>query len=283
MLWNMFVVENQKLFKRAIVWVELALIAIGVTAINLLMFTITQVEADNPMIAQLEQTLVWPAGLTQSIGLAAGPSLGGILMVVLVGAATAQEYTWRTLQLWLSRGTPRALFLSAKFMALLLPALLLVVTPLVAGGLITAVFSQILLGEIPFSAVVWGDVITLTLATAYSLLPYAGLAFLLAIATRSTMVAIGGGLAYTLLLEGLAVQLLAFAGGGWAEIGKYTPAGLAQSLLNIGSAMTVEVDGQMAPAIQYLDPGPAAIGVALYTLVFVALSILIFRRQDLGG
>ena len=283
MFWNMLIIENQKLFKRAIIWVELAIIAIGMVAINLLFFAITRIQGDDPMVAALEETLIWPMGLTQSVGFAAGPSLGGILIVVLVGAMMAQEYTWRTLQLWLSRGVPRGLFLTTKFLAVLPATLLLVITPLLVGGAVTAVFSQIILGEIPFSAVVWGDLFALTLATAYTLLPYAGIAFFLAVATRSTMITVGGGLAYTLLLEGIVVQLLTFAGGGWAEIGKYVPAGLAQGLLQIGTTANVEVGGQMAPTIQYLEPAAAAVGITIYTIMLVALSIFIFRRQDLGG
>ena len=283
MFWNMLVIEQQKLFKRTLVWVELGLMGLGVAALNLLFFAITRLESSGAMAGQVEETLVWPAGLLQSVGLAAGPGLGGILIVVLVGAVTAQEYTWRALQLWLSRGVPRSTFLAAKFLALLLPILLLVLTPLLVGGLVTAVFSQILLGEIPCNAVAWGDLALTTLATAFSLLPYAGLAFLLAVATRSTIAIVGGGLAYVLLLEGITVQLLTFAGGAWAEIGRYLPAGLAQGMLQVGVSATVEVGGQAAPSIQYLEPGVAAIGIALYSLAFIGLSIALFRRQDLGG
>ncbi|HRQ38562.1 MAG TPA: ABC transporter permease subunit [Chloroflexota bacterium] len=283
MFWNMLRIEQQKLWKRTILRVELIIMGVGVLALNALFFAISRMDGSNPAMAQLEQTLVWPLGLVQSVGLAAGPSLGGILMVILVGAVVAQEYTWRTLQLWLSRGVPRSTFLAAKFAALLLPALLLVLTPLFFGGLVTAVLSQIILGHIPVDAVEWGRLLTTTLATAYSLLPYAGLAFFLAVATRSVIVAVGAGLAYILLLEGIVVQLLTFAGGGWADIGRYLPAGLGQGMLSIGTATTVEVGGQAAPAIQFLEPGAAAIGIALYSVAFVALSIVIFRRQDLGG
>jgi ABC-type transport system involved in multi-copper enzyme maturation permease subunit len=279
----MFVVENQKLFKRAIVWVELAVVAVAVLAVNLMLFAITRVDTGDPMMGALQETLVWPGALTQTAGLASGASLGGILIIILTGAAMAQEYTWRTLQLWLSRGVPRSLFLTAKFAALLTPALLLVVVPLVLGGMITAVFSQIILGEIPFAAVEWGNVLWLTLATAYSLLPYAGLAFFLAVATRSTMITIGGGLAYTLLIEGMAVQIMALAGGNLAAIGKYVPAGLVQSMLGLGAEANLELEAQMGLTVQYLEPGAAAVGIALYTVAFVALSIFIFRRQDLGG
>jgi MFS family permease len=198
------------------------------------------------MVAALEETLIWPMGLTQSIGFAAGPSLGGILIVVLVGAIMAQEYTWRTLQLWLSRGVPRRTFLTTKF-GLLLPTLLLVRHAAAGRGADNGRFQPDSPRPHPLCAVEWGNLAPLTLATAYTLLPYAGLAFFLAVATRSTIVAVGGGLAYTLLLEGIVVQLLTFAGGNWAEIGKYVPAGLAQGLLQIGTTPPSTVGGQMPP------------------------------------
>ena len=283
MFWNLIVIEQQKLVKRAILWVELALMLVAVVAMNAMLFVILKTQPDDPMIGALQQTLVWPMGLMQSLGLASGASLGGILIVILMGAVVGQEYSWRTVQLWLSRGVPRPLFLVAKFTAVFLPALLFVFLPLVVGGGITAAFSQNLLGHVPTADIEWGKLLLTALATAYTLLPYAALAFLLAIATRSIIVTIGAGLAYTLLLEGIVVQLLAFAGGVWAEIGRYLPAGLAQGVLGIGRSMTVEVGGELAPAIQYLDPAPAAVGVALYTAVFIGLAILVFRRQDLGG
>jgi ABC-type transport system involved in multi-copper enzyme maturation permease subunit len=285
----MITIEQSKITRRTMLWVELALLAIGIVVLHLALYGAIQAgelssEGMPPeMVEQMEQTLVWPAGLDSALSFAAGPNLGGILIIVLVGAVVAQEYTWRTLQLWLSQGVPRPIFLAAKFIALLLPVLMIVLVALLFGGLVTALLSQLITGSIAFAEVDWGHVLLNTLGTAYTLLPYAGLAFFLAVLSRSTIVAIGGGLAYNLLLEGIAVELLGFVGGVWAEIGQYLPAGLGRGLLATNSGMTVEIGGQVAPATPLLDPLPAAIGIALYTLVFLGLSILIFRRQDLGG
>lgn len=289
MFWQMITIEQSKITRRAILWIELGLLALAVVVLHVALYAAIQAgqlsgEGMPPeLIEQMEQSLVWPAGLAGALDFAAGPNFGGLLIIVLVGAVMAQEYTWRTLQLWLSQGIPRPLFLAAKFTALLLPILLMVLVPLLFGGLITALFTQQITGSIPFGEVEWGRVLTNALAVAYTLLPYAGLAFFLAVLSRSTIVAIGGGLAYAMLVEGIVVELLGLVGGTWAQIGQYLPAGLARGLLAMSGGLTIEIEGAMAPAVQYLDPLPAAIGIALYTLLFLGLSILIFRRQDLGG
>ncbi|MCI0395897.1 MAG: ABC transporter permease [Chloroflexi bacterium] len=287
MFWQMVTVEYSKITKRAILWIELALLALAVLLLHGLLYATLRLSPSEEMppeaVAQIEETLTWPAGLAGAMSFAAGPNLGGLIIIILVGAVVAQEYGWRTIQLWLGRGVSRPLFLLAKFVALLLPALLIVLTPLLVGGLITAFFSQQMNGAIPFDQVNWGQLGFSVLRVTYTLLPYAALTFFLAIASRSTVVAVGGGLGYALLLEGILVQLLAFAGGAWARIGYYLPAGLARGLLATNSGLVVQVEGASAPAAQYLEPGPAALGIALYALAFLGLSILVFRRQDLGG
>lgn len=282
MFWQMVTIEQTKLFKRWILWVELGLMALAAILATVGLYAILQVESGAEETAQLRALVTWPDGLFSSLSFAAGSNLGGILIVILAGAVTAQEYGWRTLQLWLSRGVPRPLLLAARFVALLPAVLLITLTPLLAGGLATAVFSQTMDGRIPFGQVEWVRLAWQSVGVAYTLLPYAGLAFMLAVLSRSTVVAIGGGLAYALLIEGIAIQLLSFAGGGWARVGQYLPAGLARSLLQTQSGLTVQVNGESA-GVLFTDGTTAALGLALYTLVFLTLAILTFRKQDLGG
>lgn len=282
MFWQMVNVEHSKIFKRAILWTELALLALIVIAVNGIAFTVLK-GGSSGADSGIEQFLTWPEALIASLSVSAGPNLGGLMIIVLVGALMAQEYTWGTLQMWISRGIPRPLFLGAKFTAILLPALLLVLTPLIVGALVSAVFSLILLGGIPFAQVTWGQLGLDTILYTYSLLPYAGLAFLLAVASRSTVVSIGGGLAYVLLIEGIALQLIgSVLGGIWAQIGTYLPGGLAKGLLSLNSGLTVEVGDSPGLVTPFLEPGPAAVGIGLYIVLFVVVSILIFRRQDLN-
>ncbi len=279
---QMVKIEQMKVFKRTIFRIELALMALAVAALYIIAFVVLTGGSAGQMPPQsLEESLTWPTGLTGSIGIAAGPNLGGILMIVLVGALVAQEYTWSTLQLWLSRGIPRSVFLGAKFASLLVPAILLVLTALLVGGLISAVISVHLLGALPFDQVDWGQLGREALVICYSLLPYAAMTFFLAVMSRSSVVSIGGGLAYTLLFEGIALQLIGSLGGILGEIGRYLPGGLARGLLATDAGISVEIGDAPAAVVTYFEPGIAAIGIALYVLVFISLSWLIFRRQDL--
>jgi ABC-2 type transport system permease protein len=286
MFWQIVNTEHTKIFKRAIFWVEVAVALALIAAMYLVMFAISRPGASSEMppeaIAEIEEILTWPSALNGLVGMAAGPSLGGIIMVILAGAVMAQEYTWNTLQLWLSRGVPRSLFLGAKFVALLLPMLILVLAVLVAGGALTATFTVLIDGSLPVSEVAWLELLLQSGKVAYTMLPYAALAFFLAVLSRSTIVAVGGGLAYVLAGEGVAVQLLTLAGGGWAQIGRYIPSGLAQALQESNAGLVIG-DADSLDALQYLEPGQAAIGIALYTLLFVGLAVLAFRRQDYTG
>ncbi len=283
MFWQIVNTEHTKIFKRAIFWVEVAVALALVAAMYLVMFAISRPGANSSMppeaVAEIEEILTWPSALKGLVGMAAGPSLGGIIMVILAGAVMAQEYTWNTLQLWLSRGVSRSLFLSAKFVALLLPMLILVLAVLVVGGVLTALFTLQIDGTLPLGEIAWPDLLLQGGKVAYTLLPYAALAFFLAVLSRSTIVAVGGGLAYVLAGEGIVVQLLALAGGAWAQIGRYIPSGLAQAVQESNAGLVIG-DADSLDALQVLEPGQAAIGIALYTLLFVGLAILIFRRQD---
>jgi ABC-type transport system involved in multi-copper enzyme maturation permease subunit len=282
MFLTMCIIEHNKLFKRSLSWILNAVFGAVIVLLNLISYAIVQGNlGDAAEIAEMERNLVWPAGLTTGVSVAGGAGVGGFLVIILVGAATAQEYTWGTLQQWLSRGISRPVFLTAKFAALILPTVLLVVTPLLAGGTVTALFSFSLTGRLAADQVAWGQLALDVLYTAYTLLPYAALTFLLAIATRSMVAAIGVGIAYTLMVEMFIMQMAGLFSEAVGRLALYLPAGLARSLLNSEAALQVNLDGRAAGPI-LLDPATAAVGIALYTLIFLALSIWIFRRQDLG-
>ena len=287
MFWNALYIENIKNFKRSLLWIELALFAILVLLIHLVFYLVLQNnlggEAALPEAqSQLRQVVTWPGALLNALGLAGGNAIGGLLLVILVGAVTAQEYTWRTLHLWLSRGVPRPVLLAAKFAGLLLPALLIALTPLLVSGVISAMISLRLDGVLPAGQVNFIQLGLSLLRTVYTLLPYAALAFLLAIASRSVVVAVGGGLAFALLAEGVLIQILALLGGSLAQIATYLPAGLSNGLLSLNQAvLTLEVNGRQAQ-LSSLEPLPASIGLALWTLLFIGLALWVFRRQDLA-
>jgi ABC-type transport system involved in multi-copper enzyme maturation permease subunit len=290
MFWNLVANENVKNLKRAMFWIELALLVVFVILIFFGIFSVIKMNIGGEAAAlearsMLEKTVTWPDSLITTLNFVTGNALGGLLLVILVGAVTAQEYTWRTLHLWLSHGIPRPALIGAKFLSLLLPGLLIVLVTLVAGGLVSALTSFLIYGRLPLDQVNFVQLGLSVLRTAYTLLPYAALAFLLAIASRSVVAAIGGALAYTLLIEGFVVQLLMVAGGSLARLMQYLPSGLANSLLMLNSGISNLVGSSTAATkspVPLLDPIQAAIGIALWTLLFTGLALWIFQRQDLS-
>ena len=291
MFWNMLRIEQVKLFKRKLFWIELAMLAALIVASFVsIYFTRFSNEIPPEFQGELEAFLVLPGSLITILGLAAGDTLGGLMMIVLVGGLVAQEYSWRTFSTWLMRGTPRPLVLVSKMLVLLLAVIILVLMTLVVGGLVSAVFTLIINGSIDLSQIDVAQLAISWLRTAYSLLPYTALAFLLAIMTRSTVATIGLGVGYALVFESLAIQLMGLLGKPFSTISYYLPASLASIITSLNESianLTIEVgraEGGAAAASQIAElpePGVAAIGIAVYTLVFVGIAVWRFRRQDI--
>jgi ABC-type transport system involved in multi-copper enzyme maturation permease subunit len=279
MFWNMFRIEQTKLFKRKLLWVELALIVILVGASLIGIFIVMQTTNVPPeVLGELRDVLLWPQSLTSMMGLVAGNQFGGLVMIVLVGAVVAQEYTWKTMSLWLSNGVPRPVLLIAKFTAILVAALLVVLSAFMVSALLT-LFSTIKInGALDLSQVDVLKVIQSIVHTICSMLPYISLTFLLAIRSRSSVVAIGGSVAFALVGENIIVQLLNLLGGVAAKIALFFPKSLAQSLTSGGITVTVST-GMPAPSM--LDPGVAFIGIAVQSIILFGLALWVFQRQDL--
>lgn len=287
MFWQMVSVEQKKLNGRKILWLELALAAAATAFIPLMLYFASQSADSNIVVtsdAPIEELLSWPLALRSGIDLASGSGLGGLFIVILMGTLMAQEYGWRTMQLWLSNGVSRPVLLLAKFTAVLLPALFIVLAAFSGGAVTTAFITQKVQGGLPFAEVDWWQTALSILRTSYTLLPYAALTFLLAVLSRSTVVAVGGGLAYTMLFEGALIQLLNLAGGILGDMGQHLPAGLSNRLALLNRVGGVTENGLVSiRPVDGVSVETAVIGIALYTILFVGLAILAFRRQDLGG
>lgn len=284
MFWNILSIENTKNLRRALLWVELIALALLVVLIITFLYIATQsslpenVTISSDDLHQIPQLVTWPGALTFALQSAAGSSLGVLLLVVFVGAVTAQEYTWHTLRLWLSRGVPRPLLVIAKFAALIVPALALVLAALFSGAGISAVFSWQINGSLHLDQL---DILQLCLSilrTAYTLMPYAALTFLLAIASRSAVIAVGGGLAFAMFLESIVMQMLQMGNGILNKLTAYLPAALSDILLNLNQTMIKGGNVTRAGSVTNLS---AILGIAAWTCLFVGLSLWIFQRQDL--
>ena len=288
MVVHLLSLENTKLTRRAMLWIEIGLLALVTVAMFLGMYAAYSGPMQADPAAKQEQDIVagyitWPGALLQTLSLAGTSGLGGLMLIVLVGAVAAQEYTWRTLHVLISRGVPRTTLLAAKFLVLLVPVTLFVVVTLLIGALLTALFTLQIRGGIDLAQIDFGALALAGLRTMYTLLPYGALTFMLAVVTRSTVAAIGGGLGYALLLEVVVMQILSLIGGVFGQIWKYLPAGLSSSVLSLNRVTVLSglaANGEPT-ASGMVDPNLAAVGIALYVLVFFGIALWAFRRQDL--
>lgn len=280
MFFHLLRMESDKVFKRRLFWVGLIILVTLITLSDLLYYAYR-----GNLSPANQQSLTWPTGLIASLDFASGPfafsSWGLLILTIIVGAVTAQEYSWRTMCVWLSRGVPRPLLLGAKFVIALIPVLLTVLACLLAGGALTAIFSLPLHGAIYTDRVNYGELALGTLRTAYIILPYVALSFMLAIVTRSTAAAVTGSLVFLLVIETVLNVALPILGKPFAQIAQYLPTNLAAVIGNQNAAIAK----LPIPAASALAPsqGIAALGIACYTLLFCGIALWAFQRQNLSN
>jgi len=277
---NLLAAERTKVFKRSIVWVILASVAAIALIGNIAQVLTLPANRTSPEAIATIQQITWPDALAVLPRLGSAAGMGALLAIILVGTVAGQEYRWRSLHLWLSEGFSRRSLLATKFAILILAAFLIVLTPLLVGGVhslfLTPQFSGPLdLSQIDALQVVWN-----VLRGVYSLFPYIALTLLLAVATRSTVVPVAGGMAYLLIVEALVPQILTMLGEPWARIGMYLPQGLANVLTSINRT-TASLDPQILGQFPY-SPAVAAAGIGAWTVLYLGLALWIFRRQDLS-
>ena len=221
--------------------------------------------------------------ITSTIAMLGG-LIGVVLAVVLIANGLGSEYGWNTMRPYLLCSESRAKVFTSKLIADAI---------FVVAGMIIGVIAVILLGVL-FTAIrgfSWSLDASLMSFTGhqllnfvrafYVILPYGLLAFLFAILGRSTAAGIGFGIGAS-VLETIITGLLSIAHGWLAKIPNYLLStniqkisSLAQSsggvTINVGSSST-------APSVLH-----AFIVLAVYWVVFTAISYTIFQKRDVTG
>lgn len=287
MLLSMLKVERTKLFRRKVLWVELAIVAtLIIFLFGAMLLLQNSVEVPDAEKSAISGALTWPNGIKVALALSSNQMLGVLLIIVLSSIVVAQEYSWQTYTLPVRAGIPRFIVLTSKFVTLLIAVLLLVFTALVVGIVMSGLLTFAIEGRVDLSQIGIADALFGALTTAYSLLPYVALTFLIAVLTRSMPASIGVGIGYVFIVEGIMPGLLMFFGGLPAQLGRLMPGQLASALVNASgqSAALQAVSEGAAPPISYaVDTTAAALGIGLYTLIFLTIAASQFQKQDLAS
>ena len=209
------------------------------------------------------------------------PFFGGVFALMLGVFALGSEYSWDTLRTLLTQRPGRLRVLAAKLAALGVVLIPFVLVLFAAGAVASFVIAQI-----EGAAVHWPSAWLLLRAVAAAwliLAAWAALGVLLGVATRGTSLAIGIGILYALVIEGL---LSAFAD----SVSVLEP--LSELFLRANGYSLAAALGGSVEAIESSGPGSyggpfvdsiQAVAV-LVALIggFVALSGLLLRRRDVA-
>jgi ABC-2 type transport system permease protein len=277
--------EIYRLRRRWMPWVLLLLIVLAGVGIYLLVFVAAQAQlqavrsgaipsqpgaeqAMNETLRELRPDRV------QGFGVQIVSGIGSVMLIVFAASHVGTEFGWGTLRTLLAHGAGRGAFLGAKVLSLALFAALLVFLGATAAIVGSYVVSAIAATDA--SGLDLGAIANSAARTYYTVLPYMALAALIAVWSRSAGAGIAAGLV-VYFTEGLVAQLLVSLNREFANIVNYGLSRNAGALIRAAAGTTSVRD---PAAVALPDQGQAALVLATYTIVFVAVAFWRLRTRD---
>jgi ABC-2 type transport system permease protein len=209
--------------------------------------------------------------------LMSGISTIGAAIVLCIGAlSTASEYNWITVQTILVQGPNRRAVLGGKFIALAIVSLIVTLSLFVAAAL-----TSLILVSFNGSPAFWPSTPDLLrgFAAAWCILGvYTAFGMVLGVLLRSPAAAIGGGITYVFVVEGLLTELLANT-GIVKEILRFLPGVAATGVTRVFPYTFVGL--AQAPAL--VDGTRGSIMLLAWMVVCVVVGLAVFQRRDVGA
>jgi ABC-2 type transport system permease protein len=285
---RLMAVEFFKLRKRMMTWI-LAMLLVGLVILLYSVFwsvsghVTTFGENEQYTGQDLRRALFLQTSVPFSLQVVA--SFGTVFAMILAAGAVGSEYSWGTVRLMATAASGRVRLIGAK---------LLVVCGLVAAGTLLAVVVGLIYSSIitvtnggpDFSFVTPGfirDQVESLGRTLFVMAPYVTLAFAMAAIGRSTLAGVGAGIGFA-FVEPLIGGLMRLGGSPWKEIPNY--------LVNANSSVVL-LQNKLPDVVRFgpssqdlaqrqLNGTPEAMLIlAIYSLAFVALAFLVYRRRDI--
>ncbi len=203
--------------------------------------------------------------------------LGSILMIVLAASHMGTEWAWGTLRTLLASGASRMAFLVSKYVTLV--AYAVVYMALGVAAVLAASFLVSAQAGLDATGLDLGIVASAAGRGIYGFLPYMALAALIALWFRSA----GGGIAAGLVInftESIAAGLLISLNRDFATIANLGLSRNVQSIARVGAAAQAG-GGPGGAGAPLPDQGQAALVLAAWTLIFVALAVWRLRNRDI--
>jgi ABC-2 type transport system permease protein len=259
--------------KRAATWILLAIwTLLGVFFAYVVPYALDPEDATGGLAQFLPREL--PGTL-----LAGFPFFGGVFALMLGVFALGSDYGWDTLKTRLTQRPGRLHVLAAKLLALAI-----VLVPFVLALFAAGAVASLVIAGVENATVDWPSAWLLVRAMAGGwliLAVWAALGALLGTLTKGTSLAIGVGILYTLVIEGLVSALAESVAEPVAEVllranGYSIAATLGASVDAIGSTGPGSFDGPLVGTAQALAV------LAAFLAAFIGLTGVLLRRRDVA-
>jgi ABC-type transport system involved in multi-copper enzyme maturation permease subunit len=274
-----FRAENLKTRKRWANWILIGiLLAWILLLIYLILFLVVELQPQSiqgPVPASVLKRRLFPENFVPSV-LSAGSSIGVAIMLIFGALSTASEFGWLTVQTILIQKPTRTAVLGGKLLTLGVATLLVSVLAFAAAAL--ASYAAVTLDGNSSAWPTWEVMFKAFGALLLQLAVWTAFGTFLGIAFRSTAAAIGGGLTYLFVGEALLGSLFRNT-SGVKEVLKFLP-GINGGAINAAFPVTIRDAGA---STQLVSAGRGVITLLVYMVLFITLSLLIFRRRDVGG
>lgn len=269
--------ELTKLRKRNSTWILLSILI----AVLLLVIVIIQSEISSGGEAGALIANVSLLNIVVPLALGVISSLGTILAIILLTNSVGSEYGWHTIRTFVLCSESRLKMLTAKVIASLIA---------IVSGMVVAILVAILAGVV-FTAsrgLSWDltfinghyvfDQLSNFFRTLYVILPYISLGMLFSVLGRSTAAGMGFGLGIY-FTEPLVIALLRGTFGWTSKIPDYLFSANTQVIMSaVQSPFNIRIGPVDAhvPAVAW-----AVIVLAIYFVIFTAISFYLFKKRDI--
>jgi ABC-2 type transport system permease protein len=193
-----------------------------------------------------------------------------ILLSIMGASLIGSEYSWNTIRPLLARATSRNALLTAKWITLAIYTVLITVLIVTVTPFLFSALGSMITGESPSGdADIYRGLLFATGRILLVMLPTASLAFMLALVTRSIAagIAVSIGLGF---LEPAIFGLLGALSDTFDTIQKFGLAWGSTKLASIGYDENVTAT----------EAWQGAAAMVIYTVIFVVISYVVFRRRD---
>lgn len=228
---------------------------------------------------QLDNLL--PENLTGNL-LAGFPFFGGAIVLMLGVLSFGSEYGWGTLKTLFTQRPGRLRIFGAKMIALGIA-----LVPFVALTFAIGALSSVTIAQIEDTAITWPSfqaVVEAFGAAWFILAVWASLGVMLAVVSRGTALAIGGGILYALVIEGLLTALARQVSFLDVVVELFLRANTYSLVYDMG--VRIEEIGDAGPGSfsgPFVDPVQALLVLSLYLTAFLLVSGFLLRRRDVAG